>query len=103
MAEYKVAATEIGAHKKKLTAEAVDTIVFARAVAAVRIVTDGADWIYYTTDGSVPVVGSSSCHAIPAMAMIDIVDLREQGPASGRTIKMISAGTPTYDISETTP
>lgn len=103
MAEYKVATTEIGAHKKKLGAETVDTIVFERAVAAVRIWTDASDWIYYTTDSSVPVVGANDCHAIPPVSMLDIVDFRDAGPASTRVIKLISAGTPTYDCSEVTP
>jgi hypothetical protein len=101
MAEYEVKADEIGVHQKKLTAETVDTITFARAVSAVRIFSDGTAWIYYTTDGSVPVVGANNCHAIPPTPIVDVVDLRRNVPAHTRVIKLISAGTPVYDVSET--
>lgn len=52
---------------------------------------DGADVVYFTTDGSDPVIEGDDNHAVPAVAgHVTLV------PVAGKeaTVKLISAGTP---------
>lgn len=102
MASFDIAADEIGAYEKKLTANTVDSVTFHRDLEAVEVVSDGASAIYFTVDGSEPVVGGEKTHALPASSSVRVVDTPspEGVRAVSRTtvVKLISAGTPTYSV-----
>src|SRR5579863_6770687 len=80
----------------QLTASTVDTITIEGGQAVVEVVNvDGSAKIYYTTDGTTPVVGGNShCRVLPAAIVNDIVNVNPDG----QVIKLISSGTPAYAI-----
>jgi hypothetical protein len=88
VATYEVASKKIGAYKKTLVANTVDTVEFADYLQTVRIVShDGAAEIYYTIDGSTPAVGGEGTHEIPAYPLaeeIDIPELVRTAPCRGQ-------------------
>lgn len=67
-----------------------------RVIANVQVLNrDGADEIYFTVDGSTPVVGAEDNFVLPAA-----ISARTEAVAEDDTVvvKLISAGTPTYSI-----
>lgn len=95
MASYSVAANEIGAHAKTLSAATVDTVTFADDVARVEVVSDGSAALYFTTDGSTPTVGGAKAFYMPALAGVREVAV---GGAGSTRVKLISSGTPVYSV-----
>jgi hypothetical protein len=96
MAEYEVAEKEIGAHHKKLVADTVDTVEFARDLRRVRVVTDGAAEIFVTVDGDDPELGDSAAYYLPAIPCVEEFPAPSGAPT---TVKLRSSGTPTYGVS----
>jgi hypothetical protein len=109
VASYTVAVTEIGAHAKTLVASTVDTVTFtlgstatpgwARVPKRVEVITDGADDIYVTVDGSTPTVAGANCYRVPAYPGASVIDVTDSDPTDAVVIKLISAGTPEYSVS----
>lgn len=98
MASYTIAATgENGVYAKTLAANTVDTVTIARAHDPVEVWADGTAAVYFTVDGSTPVVGANGTYEIPAggAAVRDNV----QTPGTANTVvKLISTGTPKYSV-----
>jgi hypothetical protein len=95
MASHSVAAGEIGAHAKTLVAATADSVTFADNLRQVEVVSDGAAALYFTIDGSAPVVGANAAYYMPA-----VPGVRTVGPVSGQVIKLISSGAPTYSVAK---
>jgi hypothetical protein len=99
MATYTLAAGDIGAHNKTLAAGVVDTVTFPADFHRITIISDGAAAIFYTTDGSTPTVAGANCYILPAGAVsADTRTPQDVGAGAGTTVKLISAGTPTYSV-----
>ncbi len=110
MAEYEVPNGHVGVHEKALVGAAVDTVTFVvgedegtpgwgQAPRAVEVLSDGADDIYVTIDGSAPTVAGTHCHRVPAAAGATVIDVRDSNPNDPVVVKLISAGTPVYSVS----
>lgn len=56
----------------------------------------GSAEVYFTTDGSAPVVGGDACYVLPAVMCTLTVNDGTPGPTS--TVKLISAGTPRVSV-----
>lgn len=96
MGDYTVSGTEIGAHEIHLQPGTVETVLFPGGLGYVTIVSlDGAAPIYFTVDGSVPVVGGARCYVIPAAIATYTAPVSTYGP---NAIKMISAGNPVVSV-----
>lgn len=98
MASTNLAAGDHGAYGHTLVANTADTITFGRDLDRVEVYSDGTAALYFTVDGTVPVVGASSTWELPAGAALS----RDVAvPTSGHTVvRLISAGTPRYSVSE---
>lgn len=99
MASYIVADSEVGVRSKALVAATVDTVTFDRNVGKVEILVATADAsgndIWYTTDGSTPAVnGAASFRLVGLRGAAVTVDT-----PGGDVVKLISTGTPSYDVS----
>jgi hypothetical protein len=97
MASFTVAAGEIGVYAKQLAANTVDTVTISRQHDPIEVWSDGTAAVYFTVDGSAPVVGANATYEIPAgsPAVRDGVLV----PSAGSTVvKLISAGTPKYSV-----
>ncbi len=114
MADYVVPAGHVGVHEKTLAAATVDTVTFqlgsasspgwaSRLPRAVEILSDGADDIYATTDGSTPTVTGTNCYRVPAAAGSTVIDVSDDDPTDEVVVKLISAGAPTYSGSRAGP
>jgi hypothetical protein len=95
MASYTVAAGKTGKHRKTLVAATVDTVTFTDALDYVEVYSDGRAELFFTADGTTPVLDDDGCHRLPA----GVEKARVVVPASGATVvKLISDGTPTYSV-----
>jgi hypothetical protein len=56
----------------------------------------GTAAVYFTTDGTTPVVGANGTHCLPAAIGFVEVNDETSGPTS--VIKLISSGTPTVSV-----
>src|SRR5215469_4517369 len=88
-----------------LTANAVDMITMLWPMSRVAVVNrDGADEIFYTIDGSTPVIEGYNCYHIPAVVgakdVRSITIGRFVPPDGCCVVKLISSGTPRYGIVE---
>lgn len=98
MATYAIAAGEIGAYEKTLTADTVDTVNITRkGVGRVTIHSDGAAAIYVRTDGTAPAVAGAASHYIPAVAGA-YLELPFPADRADGSVKLISSGTPEYSV-----
>lgn len=98
MASYAVASGEQGAHAKTLVASTVDTVTFAYFTGKVEVYSDGAATLYFTVDGTTPTVGGAATHFMPAATSVKTVRV-SRSYGSGMVVKLISGGTPLYDVS----
>jgi hypothetical protein len=94
-----VAAGKVGAHAKTLVASTVDTVTFADDLDTVEVLSDGAAALYFTADGTTPVIGDDACWELPAGATS--ARTVPVPTAGGSVIKLISTGTPKYSVSRT--
>lgn len=97
MATYTLAAGDVGVHDKTLVASTVDTVAWPAGVVSdlVEVLNDGATDIFVTVDGSAPTVaGGATWEVSPGTARV----LRTPGGVVPTTVKLISAGTPTYSV-----
>lgn len=96
MAAYTLVAGERGAYAKSLAAGVVDTVTFAQDVSVLEVWGDGTAAVYFTVDGSVPVVGGGGTFELPAGG----ASVRTVGAsgASAPVVKLISGGTPKYSV-----
>ncbi len=109
MTSYTVPNGHVGAHKKTMAASTVDTVTFqlgspgtpgwAAVPRRVEIITDGADDIYVTVDGSDPTVAGTSCWRVPAMPGATVIEVSDSDPTDEVVVKLISPGTPVYSVS----
>jgi hypothetical protein len=90
-----IAATEVGAYAKKLTANVVETLTFEGDPDSIEIVTDGASAIYYTINGPAPTVRGAGCYELPAFPSARVMVLRRGAP---HVVKLISPGTPICSV-----
>ena len=97
MAEYKVEAGQIGAYEKVLVASTVDTVLFEERVTTVRVISDGTAAIYFTTNGTAPTVKGAADLQVPKGSLFFTQEITE-GAGTSLTVKLISAGTPTYSV-----
>lgn len=97
MAAHTVAAGEIGAHAKTLTANTVETVTFADDVARIEVVSDGAAELYFTVDKAAPAVGAAAAYYIPAVPGVREVPSPADGSA---VVRLISAGTPKVSVAK---
>src|SRR5947209_8731954 len=98
MAAYEVLAAEHGAYAKTLAANTEDAVTFDKDIDAVEVWSDGTEAIYFTVDGTDPTVGGAGAWEVPKGSAL----VREcPVPTAGNTIvKLISAGTPKYSVTE---
>jgi hypothetical protein len=95
MASYTIAAGGRAAHDKTLVASTVDTVTFPGDVSTVTVISDGAAKIYFTVDGTDPVVSGDKTFMLPAA----VSEFEVPSPGSqSAVVKLISAGTPTYSV-----
>lgn len=109
MGSYTVPNGHVGVHEKSLVAATVDTVTFqlgsvgttgwARVPKQIEVLTDGADDIYVTVDGSAPTVAGTHCWRVPAVAGASVIDVHDTNPVDEVVVKLISAGTPIYSVS----
>ena len=57
---------------------------------------DGAEAIYFTTDGSAPTIAGADCHVLPAV--VGALDVAVDVSGSSVVVKLISAGTPAVSV-----
>jgi hypothetical protein len=89
---YTVAEDKIAKHDFTLGASTVDTVTFFDAPERVEVVSDGADEVYVTTDGSTPTVSGDNTYIIPALPCSRTIRM------AGAVVKFISAGTPKVSV-----
>jgi hypothetical protein len=85
----------IGAHAITLSPDTVDTVEFEDDLQFVEVVSDGTAEIYFTVDGADPEIGDQFAYYMPAIACSRVVRSFRDGASS---VRLISAGTPTYSI-----
>jgi len=95
LATHTLTAGQRGAYAKTLVAATVDTVALVGSASSVEVYSNGTAAIYFTIDGSAPTVGGGHCFEIPAGGPA-VRTVR--GPTA--TVKLISAATPTYSVSE---
>jgi hypothetical protein len=99
MASYSIAAGEVGAHSKTLVAATADTVTFESRVATIEVLSDGAADIYFTIDGSTPIVAGKGCYRLPSAPSSREVDVPAEFISEAKTVvKLISSGTPNYSV-----
>lgn len=96
MADYTVAAGDVGKYNKTLTADTVDSVTFADDIRSVQVISDGSAAVFYTVDGSVPVVDGDGSFFVPAGGVM--VSEQRVSPSDGVTVKLVSGGTPVYSV-----
>lgn len=98
MANYAVAAGEIGTHNHVLGAAVEDVVTFDRDCDTVEVVNlDGIAAIYFSVDDSVAAVAGNNTYVIPAVVGAAlIVDVRAS-PGDTK-VRLISAGAPSYSV-----
>ncbi len=80
-----------------LVAATVSTVNLTANASRIEVTNvDGADEVYFTTDGTTPTVAGNNCHVLPAVMGSLEVDDETAGTAS--TVKLISAGTPMVSV-----
>lgn len=100
MASYSVAGDELGVRDKALVAATADTVTFHKDCDRVEVMNvSGAAAIYFSVDGSVPTVSGAKTYHLPSTASSLTVNVAGGGET---VVKLISAGTPTYDVSDAT-
>ncbi len=109
MAEYAVPSGHIGAHAKTLVGNVVDTVTFqtgspsspgwGRMPKQIEVLSDGADDIYVTTNGSTPTIGGTHCYRIPPLPGASVIDVQDEDRLDAVVVKLLSDGTPTYSVS----
>lgn len=81
-----------------LVASTVDTVTIPAGVASrYRLYSDGTARIDYTIDGSTPVVGGSATGLV-VTSVAPAEDIFDVNYNTGATVKLISSGTPHYDL-----
>lgn len=110
MASYTVPVGHIGAYAKTLVAATADTVTFAlgstgtpgwaNVPKSLKIVTDGAAALYFTTDGSTPTVAGTNTYEMAAAAGSVTVSVVDSNAQDAVVVKLISAGTPKYSVSK---
>lgn len=93
MASYLIGEDKLAVHDKTLVASTVDTVTFFDAPREVEILSDGAAKIYVTTNGVTPTVGGDVTRILPASPCARTIRME-----SGKAVKLISVGTPTYSV-----
>lgn len=94
--DHAVAANEVGVNNKTLVAATEDKVTFDRDCSTVEVVGDGTAAIYFTTDGSAPVAGANNSYELLAGG---IMARQEEVRTAGDTVvRLISAGTPKYNV-----
>lgn len=92
MANYSVAAGEVGVNDKTLVAATADTVSWASQPKYVELLWDGTAKGYVTTDGSTP---GSNNHSLPLPASLCKRIIR----MGDKPLKIIApSGTPTYSV-----
>lgn len=85
-------ATALSIVHATLTADTVDDVTFSRAREIEVVNVDGADAIYFTTDGTDPTVAGDDTHVVPGT--IGYLEVFSKTPV----VKLISSGTPKYSV-----
>ena len=99
MAEHTIQPGEWGIHGLTLAAGQVATIHFPDDVNEIEVLShDGAAAVYFTVDGTTPVVEGRGSRVIPAAISSAQVEPPTAGPS---IIKLISAGTPRISVMRT--
>lgn len=94
-----IAAGEISSGIVTTTVGQVDTVNFGRDVDQVLVMNyDGADWLFFTTDGSTPTVGGKNCFAVVPGAGAGLVV--SVGGGGQTAVKLISATATKYLVFE---
>lgn len=98
MATYGVGADEVSVHRKTTTADVVDTVTFAgrrTSVEVSNLSADDAAVLFFTVDGTEPVVdGSRTTLAVPG-GVVEVPDTR---PGNSTVVKLISPTAATYSV-----
>lgn len=98
MPDVTVRAGEVSSGLVTLTPNQVSTVTFTEDLGFVTVIHSeaGSGMVWYTTDGSTPVIGGRSAWPLPA-GMID-----ERRPtvhtSEGDVVKLISSGSPTVIV-----
>ena len=96
MSNSHIVAGKHGVYQQQLAAGVVDVVMVDEIVNVERraeVWVDGTAAVYFTTDGSTPIVGDGGSWEIPAGAQ-----LRDELTISGDGLRLISAGTPKYSV-----
>lgn len=102
MAEYKLERGKVGVYSKTLVAATVDTVKSEGYLPALEIVSNGAEKIFVTIDGSAPTVGGENTYEIPKAACVRVIPNSGDRSIDETVVKLISAGTPEYSIARNT-
>jgi hypothetical protein len=95
MAAYSVTATQAGAWEKTLVASTVDTVTFAGDLSMVTVINEGTTGLYFSVDGTTPVVGDADAMYCPPAATASVPSVE----GGGTVVKLISSGAPKYSVS----
>lgn len=100
MAAYTVTSGQRGVHAKTLAATTADTVTFTgRTCRRVEVISDGTAALYVTVDGvTAATVAGAATDVLPAGALsVRVVSVTAAGDT---VVSLVSAGTPTYDVTE---
>jgi hypothetical protein len=99
MASYSVADDELGVRDKSLSADTMDTVTFERSCEYLEVVNvSGTAAIWFTFDGTNATVAGAKCYRVPAAAGASRT-VRTNSGGADTVVKLISSGTPSYDVS----
>lgn len=94
MADHTILAAAVGKHNVTLTPDTVDNFTFAKDPDAIAVLSNGAEELYFTVDGTEPTIGGTHCWkmlAVPGERRV--VHNRPSAP-----VKVISEGAPEISV-----
>jgi hypothetical protein len=98
MAEYSAAEDEFAVHRRTTTAGVPDSVRFAgrrRSAEVVNLSADEGAMLFFTVDGSKPVVDGPTSYLVVPGGVLEVADTRQ---ANDTLVRVISDGAALYSV-----